>query len=173
MTGADVAPGTVVDTPVSLVDIYRTALECVGCPVPAVDGALPSRSLWEIAAGARPERTVLSEYHAAGSITGSFMIRHGRWKYIYHVGYQPELFDLEEDPGETRDLAAEPSMAATLLECEAQLRCICDPETVNAEAFADQRRRIAEHGGAEAIKRHGDYSYTPAPGETPVLVVTK
>lgn len=173
MAGADVAPGAVVSTPVSLVDIYRTALDCVGCPVPAVDGALPSRSLWEIAAGAQPERTVLSEYHAAGSITGSFMIRHGRWKYVYHVGYAPELFDLDADPGETRDLAADPEMAATLAECETQLRRICDPEAVNAEAFADQRRRIAEYGGAEAIKRRGDYSYTPAPGETPVLVVTK
>jgi choline-sulfatase len=173
MTGADVAPGTVVDTPVSLVDIYRSALECVGCPVPVADAALPSRSLWEIATGARPERTVLSEYHAAGSITGSFMIRHGRWKYVYHVGYAPELFDLDADPGETRDLAADPGMAATLAECETQLRRICDPEAINAEAFADQRRRIAEHGGAEAIKRRGDYSYTPAPGETPVLVVTK
>lgn len=173
MTGAGVAPGTVVDAPVSLVDIYRTALDCVGCPVPRGDEGLPSRSLWSIATGVRPERTVLSEYHAAGSITGSFMIRHGRWKYVYHVGFAPELFDLQADPGETRDLAAEPGMAATLTECEAALRRVCDPEAVNAEAFADQRRRIAQHGGAEAIKRRGDYSYTPAPGETPVLVVTK
>jgi choline-sulfatase len=173
MTGADVAPGAVVTTPVSLVDVYRSALECVGCPVSPADERLPSRSLWEIAAGARPERTVFSEYHAAGSITGSFMIRHGRWKYIYHVGFAPELFDLESDPGETRDLAGEPGMEATLAECESALRRVCDPEAVNAQAFADQRRRIAEHGGSEAILRRGDYSYTPAPGERPVLVVTK
>jgi choline-sulfatase len=64
-------------------------------------------------------------------------------------------------------------MAATLAACEAALRRICDPEAVNAEAFADQRRRIAAHGGAQAILGRGDYSYTPAPGEKPVLVVTK
>ena len=57
-------------------------------------------------------------------------------------------------------------------ECAAQLRRICDPEAVNAEAFADQRRRIAEHGGANAIQKRGDYSYTPAPGEKPVLVIS-
>ncbi len=172
MAGPGVAAGKAVDTPVSLVDVYRTALEAVGCPVPAEDAGLPSQSLWRIAAGARPERTVLAEYHAAGSITGSFMIRHGRWKYIHHVGYRPELFDLEADPGETRDLAERPDMAGVAAECAAVLRRICDPDAVSAEAFADQRRRIAAHGGADAIKRRGDYSYTPAPGEKPVLVVT-
>ena len=114
---------------------------------------------------------MLSEYHAAGSITGSFMIRHGRWKYIHHVGFRPELFDLEADPGETTDLAERPDLAPVLAECEARLRALCDPAAVNAEAFADQRRRIAEHGGRDAILARGDYSYTPAPGEKPVLVV--
>ena len=171
MAGPDVPSSAVVETPVSLIDCYRTAIECTGCPLPAADAALPSRSLWEIAAGAQPDRNVLSEYHAAGSITGSFMIRHGRWKYVHHVGFRPELFDLKADPGETRDLAEQPDMVPVLAECEAQLRRICDPEEVSAEAFADQRRSIAAYGGADAIKKRGDYSYTPAPGEKPVLVV--
>src|SRR5690606_18262433 len=101
---------------------------------------------------------------AAGSVTATFMIRHGRWKYVYHVGYRPELYDLAADPGETTDLAERPEMAAVLAECEAELRRICDPEAVNARAFTDQRQRIAELGGAEAILARGDYSYTPAPG---------
>jgi choline-sulfatase len=171
MAGAGVAPGTVVDTPASLVDVYRTALEAVGCPLSAYDQALPSRSLWEIAAGARPDRTVLSEYHAAASITGSFMIRHGRWKYVYHAGYRPELYDLAADPGETTDLAEEPGRAAVLAECKDALLRVCDPEAVSAEAMADQRRRIAAHGGRDAIIARGDYGYTPAPGETPTFSV--
>jgi choline-sulfatase len=173
MAGPGIAQGAVVETPVSLIDCYRTAMEAVGCPVPPADEALPSRSLFKIADGNRPARAVLSEYHAAGSITGSFMIRHGRWKYVHHVGFRPELFDLAADPGETRDLAEQPAMASALEECEAVLRAICNPEAVSAEAFADQRRRIALHGGADAIKARGDYSYTPAPGEKPVLVVAK
>jgi choline-sulfatase len=114
---------------------------------------------------------VLSEYHAAGSITGSFMIRYGRWKYIHHVGFRPELYDLEADHGETTDLAERSAVAPVLAECEARLRALCDPAAVNAEAFADQRRRIAAHGGRDAILARGDFSYTPAPGEKPVLVV--
>ena len=173
VAGPGVPAGAVVATPVSLVDGHRSILEAVGCPLAAEDEALPSRSLWAIAAGQRPERTVLSEYHAAGSITGSFMIRHGRWKYVHHVGFRSELFDLEADPGETTDLAERPDLASVLAECEARLRALCDPAAVNAEAFADQRRRIAEHGGRNAILARGDYSYTPAPGEKPVLVVER
>ena len=170
IAGPDVPQGSVVDTPVSLIDCYRSAIEAVGCAVPQEDLALPSRSLWAIAEGEEPGRKVLSEYHAAGSVTGTFMIRHGRWKYVYHVGYRPELYDLENDPGETVDLAERPEMAVVLQDCEAELRHICDPEAVSAEAFANQRRRIAQYGGVEAILAHGDYSYTPAPGEKPVLV---
>jgi choline-sulfatase len=170
LAGPDVAAGATVDTPVSLIDCYRSAIEAVGCPVSHGDLGLPSRSLWAIAQGEEPGRNVLSEYHAAGSITGSFMIRHGRWKYVYHVGYRPELYDMEADPGETTDLAERAEMASVLAECEAELRRICDPEAVNAEAFADQRRLIAQHGGVDAILSRGDFSYTPAPGEKPVLV---
>ncbi len=28
------------------------------------------------------------------------MLRSGRWKLIYYHGYEPQLFDLEEDPAE-------------------------------------------------------------------------
>ena len=57
----------------------------------------------------------------------------------------------------------------TQAECDAALRRICDPDAVSAQAFADQRRRIAEHGGREAIIARGDYGYTPAPGEKPAF----
>ena len=70
--------------------------------LPAVSGR--SRAAVAFAVGDRRRRaarsrTVLSEYHAVASVTGSFMIRHGRWKYIHHVGYRPELFDLERRSG--------------------------------------------------------------------------
>jgi choline-sulfatase len=171
IAGQGVARGAVIDTPVSLVDCYRSVLEAVGCPLSAEDRARPSQSLWEIAAGAKPDRHVLSEYHAVASITGSFMIRHGRWKYVHHVGYRPELFDLQSDPGEGTDLAEQPELAPVLAECKAALLRICDPEAVSAEAFADQHRRIVSHGGREAIMARGDYGYTPAPGEKPAFAV--
>jgi choline-sulfatase len=48
---------------------------------------------------------VFSEYHAFASITGFFMVRFDRWKYVHYQDYRPQLYDLEADPGETRDLA--------------------------------------------------------------------
>jgi choline-sulfatase len=171
MAGADIPSGVIVDTPVSLVDCYRTVLEAVGCPISEDDRTLPSHSLFDIIAGAAPARSVLSEYHAAASITGTFMVRHGRWKYMYHVGYRPELYDLVADPGETTDLAEQPEASCVLAECHAALLRICDPEAVNAAAFADQRRRISLHGGRDAVIRRGDYGYTPAPGEKAARVV--
>ena len=36
------------------------------------------------------------------------MVRKGPWKLNYYHGQEPQLFNLEEDPGELRDLAANP-----------------------------------------------------------------
>lgn len=165
--GPGVPADATVDAPVSLIDLYRTILDAAGVPAHPDDAALPSRSIWPLLHGERPGRTVLSEYHAAASITGSFMIRQDRWKYTYYVGYRPELYDMETDPGEECDLATDPAYAPVLAECESKLRAICDPEAVNAEAFRDQTARIAEYGGADAVIQRGDFGYTPAPGEKP------
>jgi choline-sulfatase len=164
--GPDIPEGATIESHVSLIDIYPTILEAAGVAPHPDDAELPSRSIWPLTAGARRDRTILSEYHAAASVTGSFMIRHGRWKYTYHAGYRPELFDLETDPGEVNDLAREPAYAPQLARCEAKLREICDPDAVNDAALRAQAARIAEHGGVEAILRRGDFGHTPAPGES-------
>jgi choline-sulfatase len=171
MRGPGVAAGKRVATPVSLVDSYPTIIETVGESLSPEDRALPGVSLLRLAEGADADRTVLSEYHAVGSLTGMFMLRFGRWKYVHYEGYRPQLFDLEADPGETRDLALEPGHAAMLAEGERRLRAICDPSEVNARAFADQAARIAELGGEAVVRKAGSYPYTPAPGEKPRIAV--
>ena len=55
---------------------------------------------------------MFSEYHAFGSPSAAFMLRNGRYKYNYYVGYPPELFDLDADPGEERNLRSDPNFAA-------------------------------------------------------------
>ena len=34
----------------------------------------------------------------------AFMIRNNEWKYIYYKGFEPQLFDLKNDPDEFNDL---------------------------------------------------------------------
>lgn len=169
MAGPDVPEGVVCREPVSLVDAFPTITQCVGLAPHKDDATLPGNSLLDVVAG-RPgsERTMMSQYHAAGSATGAFMIRHGRFKYVHYVGMPPQLFDLEADPRETRDLGTDPAFAGVRATCEARLRGVVDPDAAHGQALADQARRIAELGGREAIVKRGSFGYSPAPGTKPV-----
>jgi choline-sulfatase len=167
LNGPGVPAGRRVGTPVSLVDAYPTIIEAVGEKPTPDERALPGASLLHLLEKDDADRSVFSEYHAVGSLTGMFMVRFGRYKYVHYEGYRPQLFDLGNDPLETRDLALEPGHEALIVDGEKRLRAICDPAEVSARAFRDQERRIAELGGAKAVLERGSYPYTPAPGEAP------
>src|SRR5262245_39916916 len=122
----------------------------------------------DVARGMIPERTVFSEYHAAGAATGVFMIRHGKFKFIYYVGMPPQLFDLQADPSESYDLGQQANYAPVLADCEAALRKIVNPEQVDAQARADQAARIGKLGGRQAILARGSFGHSPVPGSKPV-----
>jgi choline-sulfatase len=153
---------------VSLVDVFPTVTECVGLQPHPNDGDLPGLSLFDVARGVAPRRTILSEYHAAGAATGAFMIRKGPFKYVYYAGMPPQLFDLDSDPQEARDLAREPGYRGLVEDCERQLRRVVDPDAADALAKADQRARIAAFGGREAILQRGSFGHSPTPGTKPV-----
>ena len=173
MAGPDVPAGRVVEEAVTLVDCFPTILEAIGARPEAEDGDLPGQSLWPLAMGTREdmrERPVFSEYHAVASRSASFMVREGRYKLIYYVGFPSQLFDLESDPQELRDLASEPAHAATVERLTARLHEILAPETpeeVDARAKRDQQLVIERHGGEEAVRARGTFTNSPAPGETP------
>jgi len=158
MSGPDIPEGKTVDDVTSLVDIYPTILDALGEVAPQEDDPRPGVSLFDVANGESPQRTVLSEYHAGGSITGSFMIRNGKWKYMYHVDYAPQLFDLDSDPEELNDLGENSDYAGVRSECETLMRQVVDPEVANAQAFADQETKIEKHGGVEAVIKRGHFA---------------
>jgi len=80
----------------------------------------------------------------------------------------PQLFDLDADPQEARDLGTDPGYRGLVAQCEAQLRLVVDPDAADALAKADQRARIAAFGGREAILARGSFGYSPTPGTKPV-----
>jgi choline-sulfatase len=164
LAGPDVPKGSVCATPVSLVDGFQTFVHALGAKPDPQDAALPGHSLLDIAQGYVPRRTVLSEYHAAGAMTGVYMIRHRQYKYIHYVGLPPMLFDLDADPHERKDLGRDPAYAGAVADCEARLRAMLDPQAVDAQARADQRAHIDKHGGVDAILKRGTFRYSPPPG---------
>jgi choline-sulfatase len=163
LCGPGIPQGLVNDTPVSLIDCYPTILESCGIEEATQDNQVQGKSLIEIAKGLQPNRSILSEYHDGGSITGMFMIRHKRWKYIYYPGFNPQLFDLIKDPFEKNDLGENPNFSAVLAECHQELEKIVDPDEASSLAFSDQAARIKELGGSDAILASEDFDYSPVP----------
>ncbi|MDE0530030.1 MAG: sulfatase-like hydrolase/transferase [Albidovulum sp.] len=160
VSGPGIQPGHC-DTPVSLIDLSATIASHFGT---SIQGDLPGRSLYEIASGqADMNRAVVSEYHAVGAVSGAFMLRTGRWKYIRYVGFEPELFDLEGDPEESRNLAGDPAYLAVLESFDRRLSEICDADAVDRQAHADQAELIDSFGGPNAAFTLGARGATPAP----------
>ena len=164
-----------VKTGTSLLDIAATAVDITGVNHDQISQALPGLSLREIANKQDDlDRTIFSEYHDGGSTTGTFMVRWNSWKYVYYVGYPPQLFNLDADPNELTDLAKninkDPIIEAALKEGVNRLRKICDPEKINSQCFADQKYRIEELGGREACMSSYKFNHTPTPAEQNKLI---
>jgi choline-sulfatase len=134
---------------------FGQTFESAGQPLPEIAKAPTHR-----------EREILSEYHAAGAVSGAFMLRRGRWKLHHYAGFAPELFDLVADPEEEVNLAEDPAHQTTLAQMQAALGTHLDPEATSARAFADQAAMIARYGGREAALKLGAPGATPPPETT-------
>lgn len=102
---------------VNLIDLAATLLDAADAP-PLPDGE--GRSFLNVAHDeTRPWiNETFSEYCTDGMAPWTLptpvrqrMIRTDRWKLNYYDGYRPQLFDMLNDPGETRDLALDPEYA--------------------------------------------------------------
>ncbi len=164
VAGPDIPKGKVTDLGASLIDIFPSVLDCTGARPKPEDARLPGVSLFKIARGEFTEdRPVFSEYHAVGFDQGVFMLRKGDYKLVYYVGFEPQLFNLKDDPLETRDLAADPAYSGVKGEMERALREICDPEAVNARAKREQQALLDSHGGKDVVLKKGAFSFSPVP----------
>lgn len=103
-----IRPGTRLRSTVRLVDLFPTMLELAGLPAPG-EAAVSGRSVVGALRGgpalAEPvtyAETLVPLLHFGWSDLR--VVREGRWKYIQAP--RPELYDLDSDPGERRDLAS-------------------------------------------------------------------
>jgi arylsulfatase A-like enzyme len=103
------------DALVSLIDLLPTLCDLSGVPPPAdVDGLSLRPVLTPSPASAPAVRElVFAEYYGKQSWRVPIrMVRSARWKYVRYLGYGEELYDLDADPGERRNLAGEAGAAA-------------------------------------------------------------
>jgi choline-sulfatase len=164
MSGPDVPKGIVCDTPISHVDLYPTILDSAGVARAPQESDLPGTSLLDLATRPSFDRIAFSEYHGMGSTHPAYMVRYGRWKYVDYLDYPPQLFDVEADPEELKDLAFDHGHKGVLEDMRARLHAICDPREVDARARRRQKELLELHGGREAVIKRGDLGFTPPPG---------
>jgi choline-sulfatase len=100
------------DALVSLVDLLPTLCDLTGVSAPAgVDGV----SLRPVLDARAPQvrDIVFAEYYGKQAWRVPIrMARTARWKFVRYLGYGEELYDLDADPGELRNLASDPRAAA-------------------------------------------------------------
>jgi choline-sulfatase len=122
--GPGIAPGTRIPVTARTVDLFPTILDLAGVARP--EGlTLAGRSLAGALRGRERPReeaayaeSLLPLVHFGWSDLR--MLREGRYKYIQAP--RPELYDLEDDPGETRNLVASQEARAAALRGELQRR---------------------------------------------------
>ncbi len=107
---------------VRLLDLMPTIVELGGAEVP---GGIDGRSLLPLLRGRPPADwpdSVYCEHH--GEVWGyqsQRMVRTRRWKYVYNPHDLDELYDLDSDPAEMRNLIEQASCADVLAEMKARL----------------------------------------------------
>jgi arylsulfatase A-like enzyme len=113
---ADKTRGTKEKRFIEAIDLLPTFLDAVESPVSK--HRLEGNSLMPIIKGDDPKNWkdfVFSEIdysfnearkilNLGASDARAFMIRNNEWKYIYYKGFEPQLFDLKNDPDEFNDL---------------------------------------------------------------------
>ena len=100
----------------------------------------------------------------------AFMVRTDRWKYILYEGYRPQLFDLESDPDEFRDLGGRADHADVRAEMHERIftwlrkrrtRIAISEEAVRKRTGGARRRGIiiGEWSPEETVKGDPDSDY--------------
>jgi len=145
---------------VSLVDVFPTLLDMAQeansktyyglngkSLLPAAGGNSVAPYSMRLAQGKDNRDMVISQYNWVEANTGVFMVRSGPWKYMAYghtyqayKNYQPQLYNVAEDPEELRDVAwKHPEVVAEL---DAKLRQELDPDHVDKKVMQDDFARL-------------------------------
>lgn len=124
---------------VNLMDVNATMLDAANIPT------LPRSNARSLARIARDDSapwedqtfseyvTDLSSVWTGPEATCQRMLRAGKYKYVHVDGHRPQLFDLESDPSESRDLGDDPAYAQLREQLAARVLDGWDPKMIRRE----------------------------------------
>ena len=158
-------PAATRDEPVSLVDVVPTVLGLLGLGAsPASDG----RDLLASAGGsAASEVYAETKYPEAAGCSPLHALVDRRWKYVGGPAH-PELYDLAQDPGESRDVAGEhPAIEGAMGSRAAAIaaRAVTSAEPAPSAEVVERLRALGYVASAPSPRPAGE----PAP--SPVTMV--
>lgn len=108
--GPGVKAGQRCTQPAELLDIYPTLIELTGVPARAdLEGLSLVPQVKD--ATTRRQRPAITSHNQA-----NHGIRSERWRYIHYADGSEELYDMQADPNEWQNLAAQPEHAAVIME---------------------------------------------------------
>ena len=91
------------------------------------------------------ERHVLCEHLDEGTTAPRFMIRKGEFKYVCSPAYEPQLYDLGNDPNELTNLADAADMQGVRADFEAIAEQHWDADALREQVIDSQHRRRLVH----------------------------
>jgi len=147
--------GRRVRTDVTLSDLAPTILDLLGIEIP---DSMQGESLLPFVAGSDDRAAARPVIARGNDSLAEESISLGRWKLIRNLGQHASataLYDLESDPGETRDRTAEhPIVAATLAQ---RLRWIFDGD--DSASATSKPPTMPNKPGPELLKRLQELGY--------------
>jgi arylsulfatase A-like enzyme len=140
---------------VTLADLAPTVLDLLGIEIPE---SMQGESLLPLVDSANDRAAPRPVFARGTQELAEESISLGRWKLIRNLGLRPSavaLYDLADDPGETRDRAAErPIIAATLAQ---RLRWNFDRDAF--DTTASKPRTAPREPGPEVLQRLEELGY--------------
>jgi len=100
------------DQLVSLLDITPTLCQTAGASMPDLDGESLVRVLDDNDATWRD--TLVSEFYGHRLVAGLRIAWHKNYKYVHNFADVDELYDMEKDPAEMRNLITDPSLDSVI-----------------------------------------------------------
>jgi choline-sulfatase len=159
VAGPGIAPG-LHQAPTSNLDVTPTLCDLAGISMDEVMPWTDGMSLKGMIGGEPRTTPVLMEYAAEGSYAPMVCIREGQWKYVHCALDPDQLFDLENDPQELTNLAADPAYKDVLADFTAKREARWDMARFDAAVRESQARRWVVY---EALRNGAYYPWDHQP----------